>query len=69
MTEEFKFFLFLLESYAAHKGVPTGDILKEWDRKGLTQEIYDNYWVYHTERLENAYNDIDALLATGKHLY
>ncbi len=69
MTDEYKFFLFLLECYAAHKGVPTGDVLKAWDRQGVTQEIYDNYCVYHTERLENAYADIDALLTTGKHLY
>ena len=40
----------------------TGDILKEWDRKQITQTIYDNYWGYHTERLENAFADIDGML-------
>jgi hypothetical protein len=28
--------------------------------------IYDGYWGYHTEAIENAYEDIDSLVATGK---
>ena len=54
MTEEMTFFIYLLEQYAAYRGRKTGDILREWDRKRLTQRIYDNYWGYYTERLENA---------------
>jgi hypothetical protein len=69
MTDEMKFFLFLIERYAAFKGRPTGDVMKEWDDRGLTQEIYDNYEMYHQERLENAYEDIDSLLATGHHAW
>ena len=42
MTEEMKFFLFLIERYAQFKGRPTGEVLREWDRKGITQEIYDS---------------------------
>ena len=66
MTEEMTFFIYLLEQYAACSGRKTGDVLREWDRKQLTQRIYDNYWGYHTERLENAFADIDSLLKTGK---
>ena len=66
MTEEMKFFLFLIERYAAKKGLATGDVIREWDAHGITQEIYDNYEIYHQERLENAYDDIDSLIATGK---
>ena len=66
MTEEMTFFIYLLEQYAAYCGRKTGDVLREWDRKQLTQRIYDNYWEYHTERLENAFADIDSLLKTGK---
>lgn len=66
MTEEMTFFIYLLEHYAAYSGRKTGDVLREWDRKQLTQRIYDNYWGYHTERLENAFADIDSLLKTGK---
>ena len=66
MTEEMSFFIYLLEQYAAYSGKKTGEVLREWDRKRLTQRIYDNYWGYHTERLENAFADIDSLLKTGK---
>jgi hypothetical protein len=69
MTDEMKFFLFLIERYAAFKGRPTGEVMKEWDDRGLTQEIYDNYEMYDQERLENAYEDIDSLLATGHHAW
>ena len=69
MSEEMSFFMYLLENYAAYRNQKTGDVLREWDRRGLTQTIYDNYWGYHTETLENAYQDIDSLLSTGKHAW
>ena len=56
----------------AHYGlghISTGDVLREWDEHGITQEIFNNYLIYHTEALTNAYMDIDSLLATGKHAY
>lgn len=65
MTEELKFFMYLLEYYAHYKNRKTRDVLNEWEKCGITQKIYDNYWVYHTERLENAYMDIDSLVQTG----
>ena len=68
MTEEMKFFLFLLERYANKYGRSTGDVLQEWDKRGITDEIYDGYFQYHQERLENAFDDIDSLIETGKHL-
>lgn len=67
MTDEMLFFLFLIERYADHKGRPTGDVLREWDEKGVTQEIYDGYFQYHQEAIQNAYADIDSLVTTGKH--
>lgn len=69
MSKEMEFFMYLLEYYAAYKNMKTGDVLREWDAHGITQTIYDNYWLYHTERLENAYEDIDCLLKTGKHAW
>ena len=68
MTEEMKFFLFLIERYADKYGRSTGDVFREWDEKGVTEEIYDGYFQYHQERLENAYDDINSLVLTGKHL-
>ena len=64
---EMWFFVYLLEYYAAAKDRNAGDVLREWDEKGITQEIYDNYFQYHQERIENAYEDIDCLMATGRH--
>ncbi len=67
MTDEMKFFLFLIERYANEKGRRTGDVLREWDEKGITEEVYNGYWQYHQEALQNAYADIDSLAATGRH--
>ena len=69
MSDEMKFFLFLIERYAQHKETSTADVLKTWDDHGITQKIYDGYPEYHTERIENAFSDIDSLLATGKHAW
>ena len=66
MTKEMQFFIFLLEQYANDKDMLTGEVLKSWDDHQLTQRIYDNYWSYHTEAIENAFRDIDSMLATGK---
>ena len=68
MTKEMEFFLFLIERYAKAKGRMTGDVLREWENKGIIKEIFDGYFEYHQERLENAYDDIDALVTTGKHI-
>lgn len=69
MSDEMNFFLFLIERYAHHKGKPTGTVLKEWDAQGITQKVFDGYWEYHTERIENAFADIDSLLACGAHAW
>lgn len=69
MSEEMKFFMYLVECYADHKNMKTSEVLNEWEEHGVTQKIYDNYWVYSTERLENAYMDIESLLQTGKHAW
>lgn len=66
MSDEMKFFIYLLEYYAEYKNQKTADVIKEWDDKGILEKIYDNYWTYHTESIENAYIDIDSLMQTGK---
>jgi hypothetical protein len=66
MTEEMKFFMYLLEYYAAYKDKKTREVLKEWEEYGITQKVYDSYWTYHTERIENAFTDIDNLMLTGR---
>lgn len=67
MCDEMDFFIYLLESYAVYKQRLSRDILREWDDKGITQEIYDCYWGYHAEDLQNAFDDIDSLVTAGEH--
>ena len=62
MSKEMVFFIYLLEHYAEYKGTNGQQVLKEWDRLGLTDFIYDMYEMYHIERLENAFDDIDELI-------
>ena len=69
MSDEMDFFIYLLESYADYKGQDARETLREWDAHGITQTIFDGYWGYHTEAIENAYEDIDSLLACGKHAW
>lgn len=64
-----QFFLFLIERYANHKNRPTGDVMREWDQKGVTQEIFDGYFQYHQEPIQNAFLDIDSLVVNGVHAF
>ena len=69
MSKEFKFFMYLMEHYAAHKSVLPGDILKILQEKDLLDLVINSYEIYHVERLENAFMDLDSLIATGKVAY
>ena len=69
LSDEFLFMNYLLEKYATYRGMTAGEVLKEWDSHGITQKIYDCYWQYHTERIENAFENINSLMATGKHAW
>lgn len=62
MSKETVFFIYLIERYAENKGKTANVILKEWDRLGITDLIYDMYEIYHVERLQNAFDDIDELM-------
>lgn len=62
MGKEMEFFIFLLENYAGYKNTTADAVLKLWDKLELTDFIYDMYERYHTERLENAFEDIDRLV-------
>lgn len=66
MSKEMNFFIYLLEKYANKKNKNASDILKEWDKLNITQLIYDMYEKYHTETLENAFEDIDKILESKR---
>lgn len=62
MKKETIFFIYLIERYASEKGKTANQVLKEWDSLDLTDFIYDMYEIYHVERLQNAFDDIDELI-------
>ncbi len=65
MSKEMEFFIYLLEYYAEYSNTTANLVLQKWNEKGITQAIYDNYWLYHTESIQNALEDIDSLLASS----
>ena len=58
-----EFFIFLLEHYAQYKGTTADKVLKEWDSLQITPLINDMYERYHCEAIENAFEDIDDIIA------
>ena len=62
MNQQYAFFIYLLERYAEHKNRSTPSVLNEWEMLGITQLIVDIYELYHVERPENAFDDIDAIV-------
>ncbi|KFI65687.1 DUF3791 domain-containing protein [Bifidobacterium cuniculi] len=69
MSRQMEFFIYLLEHYAQDKAMSAPQVLASWERQGLVGEIMDSYEMYHSESLENAYADIDSLMATGRHAW
>ncbi len=63
MSAEMDFFIFLLEHYAHQKNRSADQILNTWDEIGITQYVFDMYELYHSERLENAYDDIERKIS------
>lgn len=66
MSKEMRFFIYLIERYAHKKGKPTSEILEKWDQLDLTMFIFDMYDLYHSEAIENAFDDIDRLMEERK---
>jgi len=59
LSAEMSFFVYLLEKYAEYKDSDVPQILKRFDESGMTEYIMQMYPMYHTERIENAFYDID----------
>lgn len=51
------------------KNLSTKAVYEKWKESGHLRDIYDRYWIYHQEALENAFHDIDHLMETGSFLY
>jgi len=63
MTKEMEFFIILLEHYAQSKGTTADKVLAQWDSLQITELISNMYERYHCESLDNAFADIDELIA------
>ena len=62
MNKEMKFFIYLLEKYAEYKNTTADEVLNMFDNLKITDLIYDMYEQYHTEAIENAFEDIDRIV-------
>jgi hypothetical protein len=63
ISNKSEFFIFLLEKYAEYKSLTSNDVLKVWQEQNLLDYINAMYEQYHTERLENAFEDIDRKIS------
>ncbi|MDR2233141.1 MAG: DUF3791 domain-containing protein [Tannerella sp.] len=59
LSDEMLFFVYLLEKYAEYKNMGSAEVLYAFDQTRLTDYIKQMYPMYHTERIENAFADID----------
>ena len=62
ISEKADFFIFLLERYAEEKNLSSKDALILWKEKNIIDYINNMYEQYHSERIENAIQDIDRKL-------
>lgn len=62
MCKEMDFFTFLMEQYAHYKNTTADKILHQLDDLNLTDYVFGMYEMYHSEAIENAFEDIDKLI-------
>ena len=63
MSEESRYFLYLVEQYALNKGISGKETLDLFEKQNLVKYIYGMYHTYHIERVDNAIEDIDSKIA------
>ena len=68
LSKEMKFFIYLLERYAESRDTTADAVLEQWDELGVAELIFDMYDLYHIEKLENAFTDIDDLVAEKRNV-
>ena len=62
MSKESIFFIYLLEGYADYKNTSVDEVLKILEELDIINFICGLYEIYHTEKIENAYDDIDKII-------
>ena len=68
LSKEMKLFIYLLERYAESRDTTADAVLEQWDELGVAELIFDMYDLYHVEKLENAFADIDDLVAEKRNV-
>ena len=68
LSKEMKFFIYLLERYAESRDTTADAVLEQWDELGVAELIFDMCDLYHVEKLENAFTDIDDLVAEKRNV-
>jgi hypothetical protein len=63
MSDEACYLVYLIERYAHHKGIAGSEAFGLFESNNLIPYIYSMYYSYHTERVENALEDIDRMLS------
>ena len=65
MSKEFRFFIYLLERFAEHRGESAADLYARLEAAGLVDYARDMYELYHVESIDNAFADLDRRLAAA----
>ena len=63
LSEESRYFLYLLEQYAFKKDINGKQALDIFKKQNIVEYIYSMYYTYHTERVDNAIDDIDKIIS------
>lgn len=63
MSKEFRFFIYLLERYAARNGETADVTYNRLAEHGVIDYAMNMYELYHVESLENAFADLDRRLS------
>ena len=66
MGKEFRFFIYLLERFAEHRGESAAETFSCLESAGLLDYALGMYELYHVEALDNAFADLDHRLALAK---
>ena len=59
ISDKAEFFIFLLEKFAEAKNISAKEAINQWKDRRMVDYINGMYEQYHSERIENAIQDID----------
>jgi len=62
MSNQSEFLILLIETYAEYRNLKGSEVLQIFNQNNLIPYIQDMYIQYHTEALQNAFDDLDEQL-------